>query len=685
MARPLPIRAARWVALSLLAPGAGLGLDIGFETPADPSHAAPIEPPPNEPPPSEPDDAHAASDRAGPAPESPDRATPVASYTLSARLDEVSHSVHGEGTLVWRNTSRTATSELYFHLYLNAFENARTLFNRSAFTRARSGRSTRRWGKITLSRLVARELGGVDLLPSLDPHTPGDPLDTTDRRLALPRPIAPGESLTLELGWEALLPDIVERTGVSRDFHFVGQWFPKIARLEPDGSWAHFPFHPHAEFYADFGDYDVTLDVPEAMVVGATGRRVSESVEEGRRRLHQRADSVHDFAWTAWPGFERREERIGDVDVHVLYPPGNALNAERSLAALRFSLPFFAAAYGKYPYPDLTVVHPPPFAASAGGMEYPTLITTGGPWHQPYWSRGTELVTIHELGHQWFYGIIATNEPRWPFLDEGLNSYAETLASEAMFGASSASELPGLELSATALHRAGMLLDVHDGPIARPAAEFVDFIELGSLVYSRTALLFRTLGNVYGRDRMALAMSRYTERFRFQHPSPDALLDTLEEELGRDAADNARGALFDGYGVNYSVRDVRSVRRREPSEPGPGATPAAAGGAPAQPSAGFESRVVIHREGELSFPVRIVLTTSQGELVERRWDGRGRDEVILLAGEHPVSAVRIDPDDAIAIDENLLDNAWRSEQPRPIALWDRASFAFQLLLGGLAP
>jgi hypothetical protein len=668
--------------LLLLVPCAVLGLDSDAAPPASSIPASVA---------AEPDRAAGAAGDAGPAPESPDRAAAVASYTLSARLDDASHSVHGEGTLVWRNTSRASTSELYFHLYLNAFENARTLFNRSAFTRARSGRSTRRWGKITLSRLVARELGDVDLLPNLEPHTPGDALDATDRRVPLPRPVAPGESLTLELGWEAVLPDIVERTGVSRDFHFVGQWFPKLARLEPDGTWAHFAFHPHAEFYADFGDYDVTLDVPEAMVVGSTGRRVSESVEGGRRRLRQRADSVHDFAWAAWPAFERREERIGEVDVHVLYPPGNALNAERTLAALRFSLPFFDAAYGKYPYPDLTVVHPPSFAAAAGGMEYPTLITTGGPWHQPYWSRATELVTIHELGHQWFYGLIATNEPRWPFLDEGLNSYAETLASEGMFGPASASELPGLELSATALHRAGMLLDVHDAPIARPAAEFVDFVELGGLVYSRTALLFRTLGNVYGNAQLKRAVALYAERFRFQHPSPADLLQTLEEVLGSDAVENARGALFHGHGVNYSVRDVRSVRRREPAEPPPGAAlatsagVAAAGGAPATATSGFESRVVIHREGELRFPVRIVLTTSNGEQVERLWDGSGRDEVILHVAEHPVSAVRVDPDDAILIDENLLDNAWRSERSRPLAVWDRALFAFQLLLGGLAP
>ena len=609
-------------------------------------------------------------------------ARPIASYTLAARLDAAAHTVHGEGTLSWVNGSNASVEELYFHLYLNAFENDQTLFNRSPFTRARSGRATRRWGNIRLTRLVARELG-VDLLPSLEPHSPGDPLDGTDRRLPLPRAVAPGEPLTLELAWDATLPEIVERTGVSRDFYLVGQWFPKLARLEPDGTWAHFPFHPHAEFYADYGDYDVTLDVPEAMIVGATGHRVSEGVEAGRRTLRYQQPSVHDFAWAAWPAFERREERIDGVDVHLLYPPGHARNAEQTLAAIRFALPHFGQRYGRYPYPDLTVVHPPAHAAAAGGMEYPTLITTGGPWHQSYWSRAVELVTIHELGHQWFYGMLGSNEPRYPFLDEGLNSYAETQATEALFGASSASSLLGLELSATALHRAGMLLGPHDAPLAQPASEFVDFAELGALVYSRTALLLRTLGNVYGPERLAQGLGDYARRFRFSHPGPEALLGALDGSLGAEATGNLRRALFEGGGVNYSLRDLRAVAlpRRAASASAAGAGGAAGGSEGPR----YESRVVVHRAGELQFPVEVLLTTSDGERLVRTWDGRGRDEVITHVGAHPVVSAQVDPRGAIEIDEDLLDNSLTVGRPAPVGVWDRALYVFELVLGGLTP
>lgn len=604
---------------------------------------------------------------------------PVVTYTLRAELDTALQAVRGEGSITWTNTSRQATSELYLHLYLNAFKNAQTLFNRSPFTRARSGLLTQRFGSITLQRLSARELAGMDLLPSLEPHSPDDPLDETDRRVVLPRPIQPGEQLTLDVSWLSTLPDLVERTGVSRDFYFVGQWFPKLARLEADGSWAHFAFHPHAEFYSDFGDYEVTLDVPDAMRVGATGHQKAESRSNGRSTLVYEAHAVHDFAWTAWSGFEEQRERMGDVDVRLLYPAGNDSNARRTLAALRFALPHFSDRYGAYPYPDLTVVHPPRYAASAGGMEYPTLITTGGAWHMSLWSRGIETVTIHEFGHQWFYGLLASNEPRWPFLDEGLNSYAESVATETLFGAASATDILGFTLSSDALRHAGLMLIPHDAPIAQPASEFVSFQELGNLVYSRTALLFRTLGNVYGQGKLEEALRRYATRYRFRHPEPEDLLRVLGETLGDAAVENARAVLFRGAGVDYELRDLRSVQLDAPLP-----KDLLPGGTSPKP-ARIESRVALHRHGELELPIEVSLTTAAGEQIRASWDGRGRVDVISHVGDSPVVCAVADPEGRIAIEEDRLNNAVRQNQASPLETLDRSLYVFEWLLGLLAP
>ncbi len=262
----------------------------------------------------------------------PAHAKTIASYTLSAHLDAGAHTVAGSGTLVWENASSRPAPELYFHLYLNAFKNSRTVFLRSPFGGGRSGHGARKWGYIDVKRLAVREMEGADLWPTRALHTDDDPDDETDIRVPLPRAVQPGERITVELEWTSQLPEIVERTGYVRGFHMLGQWFPKIARREPDGAWVHFPFHAESEFYADFGSYDVTLDVPESMILGATGVRVSEDVKDKRRRARYRIDDVHDFAWTAWDGFlaTRRETKATRGQPFGQWRTGSAISAAHS-------------------------------------------------------------------------------------------------------------------------------------------------------------------------------------------------------------------------------------------------------------------------------------------------------------------------------------------------------------------
>ena len=136
---------------------------------------------------------------------------------------------------------------------------------------------------------------------------------------------------------------------------------------------------------------------------------------------------------------------------------------------MRFALPDFAGRYGRYPYEVLTLVHPPFSAAEAGGMEYPTFITTGGPWYGPPGLYEIEITALHEFGHQYFYGLIATNEDEWPFLDEGLNSYAEQLAMGAWLGPGSGGEALGLTVSDTTVQAVFGNSVAHDGPVAEAA------------------------------------------------------------------------------------------------------------------------------------------------------------------------------------------------------------------------
>ncbi len=616
----------------------------------------------------------------------PLRAAEVASYDLSASLDDATHTVAGKGTIHWINRTSAPTGELWFHLYLNAFKNERTLFLRSPFGGSRGGERTKEWGFIDVKRLVAKELGTADLWPGRDRHSPDDPDDETDIRVPLPHAVEPGAELTLDVEWTSRLPDIVARTGQSQGFYMVAQWFPKLARREPDGTWVHFPFHPHSEFYADYGRYSVTLDVPQAMIVGATGKRTSERIESGRRIVRHEIDSVHDFAWTAWERFREKAEAIDGVQVRLLYPPGHETNAERTLEALRFALPHMSRAYGRYPYPVLTVVHPPSHAEEAGGMEYPTLITSGGPWWISRVVRGVEAVTVHELGHQWFYGLVGSDEHRWPFLDEGLNSWAEERALGERYGAGSLFDVLGLRIADGSFRRAFAVQYGQDDVVARPAADFASFRSLGALVYGRTATILDTLGNVYGKEALARAMGRYVRSNRFAHPGPKHLVAAIREVMGDEAADALERGLFERGWVDYVVRSIDST----PDKPVAGIFDRAGGretvAAPEDaPEATFTGRVLVFRHGTLRFPVDVDLLAGDGSRVRKRWDGRGAWTSIPFEGRAPLVGAIVDPERRVTLDENLFDNSLAAKPTGMTRLRERALWRAELLLGAFGP
>ncbi len=616
-----------------------------------------------------------------------EHADDVVDYTLHAKLDPIAHTVHGEGTIRWRNASSVPVRELWMHLYLNAFKNERSVYLREPVGGFRGAGPVKDWAAIDVKKLVLRGAdpkGSIDLWPGAELHRPGDD-DETDARVPLPEEVAPGQSITLDVEWDDKLPSILERTGFFGSFHFVGQWFPKIARLEPDGKWAHFPFHHLAEFYADFGTYDVTLDVPSAFTLGATGPAVESAIADGRRvERHVQAD-VHDFAWTAWDRFESRKETIDGIEVKILFPPGYGEDAGRELATMRFGIPHFRALYGPYPYGVLTLVHPPEGAEEAGGMEYPTLITTGGPWYGPPFARLLELVTMHEFGHQYFYGLVATDEVTWPFLDEGLNSYAESEALGAWLGAGSAASVSGFTLSDAAVQSVLGAPSEHDEPVAQPAFQFRTGVDYSRLVYERTASILETFRRVYGEPAVSRALGRYTRRFRFAHPGPDDLVASFEAELGERAAVTLRSALFDKGWVDYTVTSVFSKESEEPGgifdKDGKRETVAAK----AVPDGGYEGWVLVTRRGTLTFPVDVELDLEGGTTQRVRWDG-GEALRIPYSGRVALRAAVIDPDHHVLLDDDPTNNHASTSTPSYAPrVMERVAYWAELCLSALAP
>lgn len=612
----------------------------------------------------------------------------VVDYELRASLDPTAHTVHGDGTITWCNVSTAPVSELWMHLYLNAFKNQSSVFMRTPVGGFRGTSLPVEWGTIDVRSLVWIDGSERhDLWKDVELHRKDDE-DETDARIPLPRAVNPGETIRLEVVWDDKLPAIVERTGYSGSFHMVAQWFPKLAKVELDGTFAHFPFHHLGEFYADYGRYDVTLNVPESFVIGATGPASEGRIENGRRIERHIQDDIHDFAWTAWDKFVTRTETIGGVACTILYPKGYESHAERELSTLRFAIPHYGARYGKYPYSVLTLVHPPASAPEAGGMEYPTLITTGGASYIPNGVYLPELVTIHEFGHQYFYGLLASHETNWPFLDEGVNSYAEAEAMTAWKGSASAVDFFGLRIGDAEVHAESASHSAHNNRIAQPAHAFVTGNTYASLIYSRTATILDTLRRIYGDERMQRAVGTYARRFRFKHPVPGDLIDTFARELDADAAELLRTSLFDKGWVDFKVEaissrvvhasaglfDIGGKRERVPTN--------------RETAGSYGGSVLVLRRGTLQVPVEIELVSEDGARTRVAWDGKADSTRIPYSGSSALRAAIVDPDRRVTLDEDPTNNFATTPgqesggAPRTL---ERASYWSTLILGAIAP
>jgi hypothetical protein len=608
-------------------------------------------------------------------------------YRIAARLDAAQEGfrLRGELTLTWTNGSRDAVSELWFHLYHNAFANNRSTHLASTGGRIGGDRVEDGWG---WQRVQALSVGGTDLMPSFRYRTApdGTPEDLTVFSVELPAPVQAGGSIEVELTWTAQVPRLRRRSGWHGDFLLMAHWFPKLGVYESGRGWNCHPFYSNTEFFADYGTYDVTLDLPAAyagegtdLKVGASGVEIGPARKEGERVVKRfvapserdqraadrtgKAPLVHGFAWTADPDFATHGEtfhfddwaarypaevelarrafgpdadlRLRDVDVKLLLQPERASQAARHIDATCAALFFYGLWYGEYPYERITVVDPAWGANAAGGMEYPTLFTCGTRLFTFPAMHSPESVTVHECGHQFWYGLVGNNEFEAAWLDEGLNSYTDSevlwrrygwrhrttdfarvpfdgipptsrpgegervgLAAQVLSGRRW--PIPGTRLTLEPLRPSGFvdwwrdqpllsftrqrddprwhdrvryLSDPDTDPVDTPGWRYADRTSYSINSYPRTAVVLRTLEGLIGREAFLRGMRAYATRWRYAHPYPDDFIDAFVEGSGVDVRWYLEETLRGTGTVDWSVE---VEQRRVPAvrgwfQPEPGA------------------------------------------------------------------------------------------------------------------
>lgn len=358
----------------------------------------------------------------------------IANYHIQVSLDKQLKMLTGTETVEWKNPGKEPVKELYFHMYPNAFESLLTTFMKERLAdKFPKPTLPDDLGYIKISRMETEQ--GEQLISQIQFVQPddGNQEDRTLLRIALPRSVPSDGTIKVTMQFSVKLPHLHRRMGYSDDFVMAGQWFPKIAVYEPSGTrgrtgegWHLHQFHSNSQFYADFGEYDVSIDCPASDIVAATGSEVSaEPIGSDIVRHYFHAQDVHDFAWAASPNFIFSETPPNSGTTIKLYlDPKHAHLKSRYIQVAQKALQKYQEWYGEYPYPSLSIVVPPEKGKHAGGMQYPTLITANaGIEENP--DLHLERVIAHEIAHQYWYGMVANDEFEEPWLDEGFASYAE--------------------------------------------------------------------------------------------------------------------------------------------------------------------------------------------------------------------------------------------------------------------
>ncbi len=648
-------------------------------------------------------------------PAAPPPSPPVVTYAIEVTLDPSEKTVAGKERLVWRNPSDDAVSELRFHLYLNAFKNNRSTFLRESGGQLRGDRASfkpGRWGSIDILSMATPE--GADLKAGARFVQPdgNDASDETVLAVPLPSPVPPRGQITLDIAFRDKLPRVFARTGYVRDFFLVGQWFPKIGVYEPAGlrgrsagGWNCHAFHANSEFYADFGSYDVTITAPSRFVVGATGKKVAESRTGDRTMYRFHQDDVHDFAWTADPryvvvdfpftppghipqgwtalaarqlGMSPEAIALKPVAVRLLLQPDHMAARERYIRSTRESLSFYGLWFGAYPYETLTVVDPPEDGEGAAGMEYPTFITGLAPSSTLRWPldgfRLVEDVTVHEFGHQYWYGMVGSNEFEESWLDEGINSDSEYRNMELAYGPGNMFSLPGgLEIGLSPIAHVSYLAVANLDPLSRFAWRFSSGNSYGANSYLKVALFLAQLRHDLGDETFARAERAYFQEWSFRHPSTSDFFAVFERVCRCDLS-TYRANLVEGTArLDWSVSSAGT--RRAPKDNGMfdrgGKRVTLEDGAPAdsvKKGAGggkdrservrsFDSTVLFGNVGEWSHAAVARLAFEDGKTLDWTLPASARWVRLRIRYRSRLAWAAVDPDGANAWEWKLENNS----------------------------
>lgn len=483
-------------------------------------------------------------------------------YTIHVKLNDNRHELSADEAIQYTNNSPDSLSFLYFHLWPNAYKNNSTALAKQLLEN----------GKTFFYYADDSLRGYIDSLDfKVNNKTVRWNLDEKNIdicKIILNEPLKSGESITIATPFHVKLPDSrISRMGHDGQSYQVSQWFPKPAVYDANG-WNQMPYLDQGEFYSEFGTFDVYITLPENYVVGATGdivdnqneidwlnNKASETAQitsynkfdlkfpasSGQTKtLHYHQENVHDFAWFADKRYHVLKGEVmlpyssKSVTTWVMFTNRYADQWKNGLEYVNDAVYYYSKWIGEYPYKQATAVEGA--LSAGGGMEYPniTVISSAGD------SLDLEMVIMHEVGHNWLYGILGSNERKNPWMDEGINSFYEFRYLQTKYPGSTMfthhvdniihfAKHPEIT-ERTIIYNIAAHLN-NDQPIGLSSEQFSQ-LNYGGIVYEKTSAAFTFLKNYLGDQKFDNAMQEYFSQWKFKHPQPANLKSIMEFTSG---------------------------------------------------------------------------------------------------------------------------------------------------------
>jgi len=456
------------------------------------------------------------------------------SYKMEIDMDVNTNRFTGHQELIYTNNSPDTLHQVFYHLYYNAFQPGSMMDVRSRSIADPDPRVQDR-----IYDLKPDEIG-YQKIKSLKQKSADVQfkMEGTILQVSLNEPILPGKSTTFIMDFEAQVPIQIRRTGRDNKEgvrYSMTQWYPKMCEYDVDG-WTSNPYVGR-EFHGVWGDFDVTINIDKSYVLGGTGylqnpqevgcgyedpAKPLKETEGDKKSWHFKAETVHDFAWAADPDFKHTTATLNNGTVlHFIYQT-DTISLEKNWKKLPEyavrSFEYMNENFGEYPYKQYSIIQ-----GGDGGMEYPmcTLITAEGSF------SGLVSVTVHESIHSWFQGLLATNESKFEWMDEGFCTYAQYKTMDYLFDKKA--------LNPWARNYAGYIR-LANSDKAEPLTTHADFYKYnyvyGTNAYSKGAVLVAQLGYVIGEEALVKGMKMYFNEWHFKHPRPINFKRIMEKVSG---------------------------------------------------------------------------------------------------------------------------------------------------------